>query len=117
MAGFVFYKNRSDAASVAFGAAMAAYQSPIATPGQVVPPEVKTYSSVAERAKSGDPIKFASKLHTELNKPKQVGRVATEINSAKLSDYSDSHLREENPTFGLASKKRTANRSHLVSYF
>ena len=34
----VVYNSRSEAASVAFGAAMQAYQTPLAQPGQAVPP-------------------------------------------------------------------------------
>jgi predicted negative regulator of RcsB-dependent stress response len=49
---FVFYNFRSNHASVAFGAAMADYQTPLAAPGEPVPPGTKTYGSVAERAKS-----------------------------------------------------------------
>lgn len=48
----VVYNSRSDAAAVAFGAAMQAYQTPLAQAGQEVPPGVKTYSSAAERAKA-----------------------------------------------------------------
>ena len=48
----VVYNSRAEAASVAFGAAMQAYQTPLAQPGQAVPPGVKTYSSIAERAKA-----------------------------------------------------------------
>jgi len=47
----VVYNNRSEAASVAFGAAMQAYQTPLAAPGQAVPPGTKTFSSAPERAK------------------------------------------------------------------
>ena len=47
----LFYNSRANQASVAFGAAMQAYQTPLASPGQAVPPGVKTYASVAERAK------------------------------------------------------------------
>jgi len=47
----LIYNSRSNQASVAFGAAMQAYQTPLAAPGQPVPPGVKTYASVAERAK------------------------------------------------------------------
>jgi tetratricopeptide (TPR) repeat protein len=49
--GAVLYNSRANDASVAFGAAMQAYQTPLAAPGQAVPPGVKTYASVAERAK------------------------------------------------------------------
>jgi tetratricopeptide (TPR) repeat protein len=48
----VIYNSRSDAASVAFGAAMQAYQTPLAQEGQPAPPGVKTYPSLAERAKA-----------------------------------------------------------------
>src|ERR1039458_9717755 len=48
----VVYNSRAEAASVAFGAAMQAYQTPLAQPGPAVPPGVKTYSSIAERARA-----------------------------------------------------------------
>ena len=48
----VVYNNRSEKASVAFGAAMQAYQTPLAQPGEAVPPGVTTYPSIAERAKA-----------------------------------------------------------------
>jgi len=50
----VVYNKRSAAASVAFGAAMQAYQTPLASPGQQVPPGVKTFASVADRAKAAN---------------------------------------------------------------
>ena len=50
----VIYNSRSDAASAAFGAAMQAYQTPIAPSGQPVPSGVKTYNSSAERAKAAN---------------------------------------------------------------
>ncbi len=52
--GFVLYNHRSEQASTAFGAAMAAYQTPIAQPGQAVPPGVKTFASTLERAKAAN---------------------------------------------------------------
>lgn len=55
----VFYNKRSDAASVAFGAAMQAYQTPLAAPGQQVPAGVKTFGSVAERAKAANSLFMA----------------------------------------------------------
>ena len=58
--GVLIYNQRSEQASVAFGAAMAAYQAPIATPGQPVPPEIKTYPSVAERAKAASALFLAA---------------------------------------------------------
>jgi TolA-binding protein len=50
--GVVIYNSRAESASVAFGAAMQAYQTPVAQAGDAVPPGVKTYSSIAERAKA-----------------------------------------------------------------
>jgi tetratricopeptide (TPR) repeat protein len=54
--GAVFYKSRANQASVAFGAAMQAYQTPLAAPGQPVPPGVKTYASIADRAKAANAL-------------------------------------------------------------
>ena len=51
---FVLYNHRSEQASTAFGAAMASYQTPIAQPGQPVPPGMKTFPSVVERAKAAN---------------------------------------------------------------
>lgn len=50
----VVYNSRSEKASVAFGAAMQAYQTPLANPGQPVPPGIKTYASISERAKAAN---------------------------------------------------------------
>jgi predicted negative regulator of RcsB-dependent stress response len=52
----VIYNSRSNAASVAFGAAMQDYQTPLAQPEQPVPPGVKTYASIAERAKAANAL-------------------------------------------------------------
>jgi tetratricopeptide (TPR) repeat protein len=52
----VFYNSRSNQASVAFGAAMQSYQTPIAAPGQPVPPGVKTFASAADRAKAANEL-------------------------------------------------------------
>jgi hypothetical protein len=52
--GGLIYTSRASQASVAFGAAMQAYQTPLAAPGQQVPPGVKTFPSVAERAKAAN---------------------------------------------------------------
>jgi tetratricopeptide (TPR) repeat protein len=54
--GALIYNSRSEAASVAFGQAMQAYQTPIADPGQPVPPGIKTYPSVSERAKAANSL-------------------------------------------------------------
>ena len=54
VAGALVYNSRANDASVAFGSAMQEYQTPLAAPGQVVPPGVKTYASVAERAKAAN---------------------------------------------------------------
>jgi len=48
---YFIYQHRAEQASVAFGEAMQSYQTPLAQPGQPVPPGVKTFPSTAERAK------------------------------------------------------------------
>ncbi len=52
VASVVVYNTRSEAASVAFGAAMQVYESPLTTPGEPVPAGAKTYTSAADRAKA-----------------------------------------------------------------
>jgi predicted negative regulator of RcsB-dependent stress response len=52
--GSALYNYRSEAASSAFGAAMQDYQTPLAQPGQPVPPGTKTYPSIAARAKAAN---------------------------------------------------------------
>jgi len=54
--GAVIYSKRSDAASVAFGAAIQEYQTPLAQPDQPAPPGVKTYASIAARAKAANAL-------------------------------------------------------------
>jgi predicted negative regulator of RcsB-dependent stress response len=49
--GAFIFNHRSEQANNAFGEAMQSYQTPLAAPGQQVPPGVKTFSSAAERAK------------------------------------------------------------------
>ncbi len=52
--GYMFYNHRSDAASTALGEAMHVYQTPVAAPGQQVPPGMKTFSSLQERAQAAN---------------------------------------------------------------
>jgi tetratricopeptide (TPR) repeat protein len=52
----ILYNSRANQASVAFGAAMQAYQTPLAAPGQAVPPGIKTYASISERAKAANDL-------------------------------------------------------------
>jgi tetratricopeptide (TPR) repeat protein len=52
----VIYNKRSDAASISFGAAMQEYQTPLAQPAQPVPPGVKTYPSIAARARAANAL-------------------------------------------------------------
>ncbi len=54
--GYLFYQHRSEQATVAFGEAMQAYQTPLAQPGQAVPPGVKTFPSATERAKAANAL-------------------------------------------------------------
>jgi tetratricopeptide (TPR) repeat protein len=58
--GGAIYSSRSQAANTAFGAAMQAYQTPIAAPGQQVPPGMKTYASIAERARAANALFLAA---------------------------------------------------------
>ena len=60
--GFTWYEHRSAAAATAFGAAMNTYQTPIATPGQAVPPGVKTFATASERSKEANAA-FTSVAH------------------------------------------------------
>src|SRR3981189_1901582 len=52
----LIYNSRAPQACVAVGAALQAYHTPIAAPGQPVPPGVKTYPSVAEPAKAANDL-------------------------------------------------------------
>jgi tetratricopeptide (TPR) repeat protein len=52
----VIYSSRSDSASAAFGNAMQVYQTPIAVPGQPVPPGTKTYPNAMDRAKAANAL-------------------------------------------------------------
>jgi tetratricopeptide (TPR) repeat protein len=58
--GFVVYNKRSEAASEAFGAAMQAYQTPIAVPDQPIAAGTKTFPSEAERAKAANALFLAA---------------------------------------------------------
>ena len=51
----VIWNRRTAAAANAFGDAMSLYETPIAAPGQPLPPGTKSFSSVAERAKVANP--------------------------------------------------------------
>jgi hypothetical protein len=52
--GIGFYNHRSEQAKVAFGEAMQTYQTPLAQASEPAEPGVKTYGSVAERAKAAN---------------------------------------------------------------
>ena len=54
--GAVVFNKRSEAASEAFGAAMQAYQTPIAQPGEPVAAGTKTYESAAQRAHAANAL-------------------------------------------------------------
>jgi tetratricopeptide (TPR) repeat protein len=53
--GLAFYSHRSDEANTALGNALNTYQTPIAAPGQQVPPGMKTFTSVKDRAQAANP--------------------------------------------------------------
>jgi predicted negative regulator of RcsB-dependent stress response len=52
----VIFNQRSEKADVAFGEAMQTYQTPIAAPGQQVPPGVKTFATSSDRAKAANQL-------------------------------------------------------------
>jgi tetratricopeptide (TPR) repeat protein len=54
VASIVIYNTRSEAASVAFGAAMDTDQAPLTQPGEPAPAGSKRYSSIADRAKAAN---------------------------------------------------------------
>jgi predicted negative regulator of RcsB-dependent stress response len=56
LVGGLVYSHRSNQASVAFGNAMQTYQTPLASPGQQVPPGVKTFPSSTDRAKAANQL-------------------------------------------------------------
>ncbi len=52
--GYLLYQQRTNSAATAFGQAMTTYQTPIALPGQPVPPGTKTFNTNEERAKASN---------------------------------------------------------------
>ena len=54
IAGLVTYYHRSDAAELAFGAAIDTYSAPLAQPGQPATPGEKTFATAALRAKAAN---------------------------------------------------------------
>jgi tetratricopeptide (TPR) repeat protein len=50
LAGWSFYQHRSTAASTALGDAIQTYQTPVATAGQELPPGMKTFPTLKDRA-------------------------------------------------------------------
>jgi predicted negative regulator of RcsB-dependent stress response len=52
----IVYQQRSQAAESAFGSAATVYSTPIADPVQPAPPGIKTFPSVADRAKAANPL-------------------------------------------------------------
>jgi predicted negative regulator of RcsB-dependent stress response len=56
VAGVVVYQQRSAAAANAFGSAVSVYSTPIADPAQPAAPGMKTFATVADRAKVANPL-------------------------------------------------------------
>ena len=56
IAGVVVYEQRSTAAANAFGSAASLYSTPIADPAQPAPPGMKTFATIADRAKAANPL-------------------------------------------------------------
>jgi len=58
--GAIIYNSRSNQANIAFGQAMQAYQTPLAQAGEPVPPGIKTFPSVTDRAKAANALFMAT---------------------------------------------------------
>jgi TolA-binding protein len=56
VAATILYQQRSEAASNAFGGAASIYSTPITDPAQPAPPGMKTFATVADRAKAANPL-------------------------------------------------------------
>lgn len=56
VAAAILYQQRSEAASNAFGGAASIYSTPVADPAQPAPPGMKTFATVADRAKAANPL-------------------------------------------------------------
>ena len=56
----LLYNSRSEQASVAFGNAMAEYQTPLEVPGQPIPVGTKTYPTAEARAKAANALFVAT---------------------------------------------------------
>jgi TolA-binding protein len=56
VAAAILYQQRSEAASNAFGGAASVYSTPIADPAQPAPPGMKTFATVADRARAANPL-------------------------------------------------------------
>jgi TolA-binding protein len=56
VAGAILYQQRSEAASNGFGGAASIYSTPIADPAQPAPPGMKTFATVADRARAANPL-------------------------------------------------------------
>lgn len=52
--GFALFNHRSEQANAALGDALHTYQTPVAAPGQQIPPGMKTFPSVQDRAKAAN---------------------------------------------------------------
>jgi tetratricopeptide (TPR) repeat protein len=52
--GAWLYNYRSDQANMALGEAMHTFQTPVASPGEQIPPGTKTFPSIQERAKAAN---------------------------------------------------------------
>jgi tetratricopeptide (TPR) repeat protein len=54
VAGVAIYNHRSDQANAALGDAMHTYQTPVAMPGEQIPPGTKTFAFTQDRAKAAN---------------------------------------------------------------
>lgn len=72
--GGMYYSHRSDQASLALGDAMHTYQTPVAAPGQQVPPGMKTFSSIQERAQAANKLFVEAANNYGMTKDGKVAR-------------------------------------------
>ena len=90
--GYVLYQSRTVAAQTAFGEAMETYQTPLVTPGQPLPPGMKTFASATERAKAADAQFSAVAQKYGLTKP---GKLALYFSGLCLMEEGQNSSAEE----------------------
>ena len=70
----VLFTHRTEQASASLGAAMQAYQSPVADAGQQIPPGMKSYATVKDRAAAANTLFVDTADHYGMTEPGRVAR-------------------------------------------